>query len=92
MGTNARESKGMSELIHQIDDHQEQIIETGEIASHRRRRYETELIEIIRKRLMNLIFDEAVFKEKVEGMIDRIEKKEEDPYSAAEEILSTIIK
>jgi LAO/AO transport system kinase len=92
MGTNAKTSTGVDELIAEIDKHQEEIIRTGEISDHRRRRYQTELIEIIRKRLMNLIFDEAVFKERIEGMLERIEKKEEDPYSAAEEILSTIIK
>lgn len=92
LGTNAKGSKGIHELIEEIDKHQEEIVRSGEISLHRRRRYETELIEIIRKRLMNLIFDEAIFKEKVEGLIDKIEKKEKDPYSAAEEILSSIIK
>jgi LAO/AO transport system kinase len=92
LGTNAKESQGIDELIGEIEKHQEEIERTGEISTHRRRRYETELIEIIRKRLMNLIFDEAVFKEKIEGMIDQIEKKEIDPYSAAHEILSRILK
>jgi LAO/AO transport system kinase len=92
LGTNAKESHGIDELIGEIQKHQEEIERTGEISEHRRRRYETELIEIIRKRLMNLIFDEAVFKEKIEGLISQIEKKEMDPYSAAEEILSRILK
>lgn len=92
LGTNAKDSQGIDEVIAEIVKHQEEIERTGEITAHRRRRYETELIEIIRKRLMNLIFDEAVFKERVEGLIDQIERKEKDPYSAAEEILSTIIK
>ena len=38
------------------------------------------------------IFDESMFKEKVEKLIDKISKKELDPYSAADEILSKIIK
>ena len=49
-------------------------------------------IEIIRKRLMNFIFDEEQFKDKVESLIDQISKKEIDPHSAAEEILSKILK
>jgi putative protein kinase ArgK-like GTPase of G3E family len=58
----------------------------------RRLRYEAELVEIIRKRLMNFIFDESTFKGKVETLIDKISKKEIDPYSAADEILGKILK
>ena len=58
----------------------------------RRKRYETELTEIIRKRLMSLIFDESKFKDKIDKLIDQISKKELDPYSAADEILGKILK
>ena len=51
-----------------------------------------ELIEIIRKKLMNFIFDEDQFKDKVEELINQISKKELDPHSAAEEILGKILK
>ena len=51
-----------------------------------------ELVEIIRKRLMNFIFDESKFKDKVESLIDQISKKEVDPYTASEEILGKILK
>ena len=58
----------------------------------RRQRYEAELIEIIRKRLMNFIFDESTFKGRVESLIDKISKREVDPYTAADEILGKILK
>ncbi len=92
LGAVARESKGVKEIVDEIEKHQEELRSSGEISGHRRRRYQAELVEIIRKRLMNLIFDEAVFKEKVEGLLDRIQEKEMDPYSAAEEILSKVLK
>ena len=41
---------------------------------------------------MNLIFDESKFKSKIESLIDRISKKELDPYTAADEILGKILK
>ena len=75
-----------------IDAHQAYLKETDRFELHRRRRYEAELVEIIRKRLMNLIFDESVFKERIEELIERIYVKETDPYSAAEEILTTVLK
>ncbi|MGA1847851.1 MAG: methylmalonyl Co-A mutase-associated GTPase MeaB [Thermoplasmatota archaeon] len=92
LGAVAKESKGIIEIVDEIEKHQKELMTSGEISGHRRRRYQAELVEIIRKRLMNLIFDEAVFKEKVEGLLDRIQEKEIDPYSAAEEILSRVLK
>ena len=51
-----------------------------------------ELVEIIRKRLMQFIFDESTFKERVEPLIEQIAQKKLDPYSAADEILGKILK
>ncbi|MGA1873109.1 MAG: methylmalonyl Co-A mutase-associated GTPase MeaB [Thermoplasmatota archaeon] len=92
LGTNSKEKIGIADLIAEIERRQTELLDSGELDRHRRRRYETELVEIIRKRLMNLIFDEAVFREKVEGLLSRIEKKELDPYSAADEILTNVLK
>ena len=58
----------------------------------RRQRYEAELVEIIRKRLLSFIFDENKLKGKVDCCIDQISKKQLDPYTAADEILGTMLK
>jgi len=90
--TVAKEKKGVVELVDEINKHKNLIELTNELKDQRHKRYEAELIEIIRKRLMNFIFDESTFKEKVEPLINQISNKKIDPYSAAEEILSKIIK
>jgi LAO/AO transport system kinase len=90
--TIAKENKGVIELINEIEKHKEYLKKTKIFEIKRKKRYEAELIEIIRKRLMNLIFDESMFKEKVERLIDQISKKELDPYTAADKILSKVIK
>lgn len=92
ISTVARHGKGIDELIKEIDNHKRYLEKTKEFEKQRRVRYEAELVEIIRKRLMNFIFDESTFKEKVELMIDQISKKELDPYTAADEILGKILK
>jgi putative protein kinase ArgK-like GTPase of G3E family len=58
----------------------------------RRRRYEAELVEIIRKRLMNYIFDEDRLKETIDRLLDQISRRKTDPHTAADEILSKILK
>jgi len=90
--TTAKENKGVTELIDEIEKHREYLKKTKVFEVQRRKRYEAELIEIIRKRLMNFIFDESTFKEKVELLIDQISRKELDPYTAADEILGKILK
>ncbi len=90
--TSAKESKGIVELAQEIKKHRDYLEKSNEFEAQRRKRYEAELIEIIRKRLMNFIFDESTFKGKVELLIDQISKKEVDPYTAADEILGKILK
>ncbi len=90
--TVAKENKGIVELVKEIEDHEKYLKKTKMFDVQRRKRYEAELIEIIRKRLMNFIFDESTFKGKVESLIDQISNKEVDPYTAANEILGKILK
>jgi LAO/AO transport system kinase len=90
--TIAKEGKGVNDLLEEIENHKDYLKKTNEFESQRRLRYEAELVEIIRKRLMNFIFDEEQFKDKVEALINQISKKEIDPHAAAEEILSKILK
>jgi LAO/AO transport system kinase len=90
--TIAKQGKGVKELVKEIENHEKYLKKTKEFEVQRRLRYEAELVEIIRKRLMNFIFDEEQFKDKVESLIGQISKKEIDPHSAAEEILTKILK
>lgn len=90
--TTAKEHKGITELIDEIKKHREYLKKTNAFEAQRRKRYEAELVEIIRKRLMNFIFDESTFKGKVESLIDQISEKKLDPYTAADEILGKILK
>ena len=88
----SKENKGIVKLVNEIVDHKKYLNKTKMFDVKRRKRYEAELVEIIRKRLMNFIFDESTFKGKVEDLIDQISKKQVDPYTAAEEILGKILK
>ena len=90
--TIAKKGEGIKDLTDEISNHKKYLEKTKELENQRRIRYETELIEIIRKRLMNFIFDEKQFKGKIEVLLEKISKKEIDPHSAAEEILKKIIK
>jgi len=90
--TSAKESKGILDLLDEIENHMIYLRKSKVFETKRRKRYEAELTEIIRKRLMGFIFDESKLKKKVEFLIDQISRKELDPYTAADEILGKILK
>jgi len=90
--TVAKDNKGISGLTDEIKKHNEYLKKSNKFELQRKLRYETELVEIIRKRLMSFIFDEKQFKNKIETLLDKISKKQIDPYTAADEILGKILK
>jgi len=90
--TIAKENNGITEVINRIEEHKKYLKISKEFDIKRKKRYEAELVEIIRKRLMNFIFDESKFKDRIELLIDQIYNKEIDPYSAADKILGKILK
>jgi LAO/AO transport system kinase len=92
ISTSAKEKKGIPLLIRNIAEHKEYLIKNKGYERRRRQRYEAELIEIIRKRLMDFIFDEDKLKGIVDCCIDQICRKELDPYTAADDILGRILK
>jgi LAO/AO transport system kinase len=92
VATSAKEKKGINELTQKIKEHQAYLKKSQTFERRRRQRYEAELIEIIRKRLMDFIFDEKKLKTTVDCCIDQIAKKQLDPYSAADQILGKILK
>jgi LAO/AO transport system kinase len=92
VATSAKEKKGITQLTDKITEHQAYLRKSKTFEQRRRQRYEAELIEIIRKRLMEFIFDEKKLKSTVDCCIEQISKKELDPYTAADQILGKILK
>ena len=92
MQTIAKQKKGIEDLFDELNNHKTYLETTKQIEQNRKLRYEAELVEIIRKQLMNFIFDEEKFKDKIDDLIDKISKKETDPHTVADEILKKILK
>lgn len=92
VATSAKDKKNIDVLKEKIHEHQQYLKKSNLFQTRRRQRYEAELVEIIRKRLMDFIFDEKKLKSTVDCCIDQISKKELDPYSAADQILGKILK
>ena len=90
--TIAKESKHIDTVIETIDEHKQFLKQTNKLEQQRRNRYESELVEIIRKKLMTYVFNEEKFKETIEELLKKISSKEIDPHTASEIILTKIMK
>jgi len=90
--TIAKESKHIDKLAMVIEEHKSYLEKSNKLDQQRKMRYEAELVEIIRKKLMNFIFNEEQFKKTIEDLLIQINKKEIDPHTASEIILKDIMK
>jgi len=90
--TIASDNEGVGELLRKIEEHKEYLIKNKKLEERRKERYETELVEIIKRRLMAFIIDEPKLRGKMGSLIEKILRKEVDPYTAADEILGTVLK
>jgi LAO/AO transport system kinase len=90
--TVASHNEGVSELLTKIEEHRHYLLESKKLEERRKKRYETEIVELIKRRLTTLILDEPTLREKIGALVEDILCKKLDPYSAADEILGTILK
>ncbi len=87
--TVAKDGKGVPELLAAISAHRAHLGKAGRLKAKERARVEREFREILRERLAEHIeakMDAAEF----DALVERILKKQMDPYSAAEGVLKKI--
>jgi LAO/AO transport system kinase len=92
LSASAHQGKGISVVIEAIDKHMDFLVTSNRLEERRATRYESELLELIKKRLMHLILDESRLQGTIESLVEKISRREMDPHSAAENILKKILK
>jgi LAO/AO transport system kinase len=85
--TMAEDAKGVPELIKSMTDHYAFLQKTGRLAQRRRRRSESELLEVLKSRLVNFVMTEDKMRGRFEQYVDEIARRERDPHEAAHRIL-----
>ena len=70
--TIASDSEGIRKLLNKIEEHRDYLLNSKELEERRRKRYEAEMIEIIKRRLMAFIIDEPKLREKMSSLVDKI--------------------
>jgi len=89
--SSSTQGMGIPEVIKAITNHMDFLTETNHLFQKRGTRYETELLALIKKKLMHYVLDESRLQGTIEKMVDTISRKEMDPHSAADKILKEIL-
>lgn len=92
LAVSAKEKKGMLTLIDSITDHERFSHESHLYEDRRRTRYEAELLELLRRRIISYVLDDKKLKDQVDDCLKKISVRMLDPYTAADDILNALLK
>ena len=88
VATQAVNDIGMRELYEHLERHRRALEESGQLALKRAKRRRTDLLRTIENRIMSQIVEQIETDPHLAQYLERVEKGEVDPYSAAGDILT----
>lgn len=89
LATQAVNDIGVAELYHEIERHRGYLEATGQLSQRRRQQRKEELLHIIEQRIRGQLLHLVEGDGLLMGALEKVERGELDPYSAAAEILSS---
>ena len=88
--TVAKTGDGVDEFLETIAEHVEWLAESGELETQARKRYTAEIKTLLREDTAALLEAELDAGGGIEAYVDRVLRRETDPYSVADEIVEPI--
>jgi LAO/AO transport system kinase len=88
IATQAVNNVGVAELYEQIECHRRALEQSGMLALKRSKQRRTDLLRTIEHRIMAQVVKQIEQDGQLAGYLEKVEKGEMDPYSAAKEILT----
>jgi LAO/AO transport system kinase len=88
IATQAVNNIGIAELYEQIECHRRALEQSGMLALKRSKQRRTDLLRTIEHRIMAQVVKQIEQDGQLAGYLEKVEKGEMDPYSAAKEILT----
>jgi len=86
----AQQGKGIEVLIEAIEKHEQFLRESGVFEAHRRRNIKSEILELIKKAVMIRVNDHSETEQMLDAYVDQIAAHEQNPFTAAEQIMAHI--
>jgi len=88
----ATTGEGVSEVVKAIQSHHDYLIESGEIAQNRERRYCAQLETIVEHSFIRKLFVEPEEQALFQQLVQEVNERKTDPYTAAERLILHLIK
>ena len=85
--TQAHKGEGIDELAQAVQDHRSYLTESGDLANKRRRRRSMEFFKSVESRISAGLHQMVATNGDLQSFVDKIQKGELDPYSAAAQVL-----
>lgn len=89
VATEAINDIGIEELYRQIERHRKALQESGKFAERRQQQRRTDFIKTVEQKLTHKLLRSIEQDGQLSSYIERVERGEIDPYSAAEEVLKS---
>ncbi len=90
--TVASENKGIIEVVESVIRHKEHLDKTGLLGKRRRERLETEVLELVVQNMARYVNEKFVKGGSFQEEIDKLVRKENDPYTLVQSILADTVK
>ena len=84
--TVAPEGKGIDRLLAELERHRTHVYREENLSRYRRERARVELLEVLKKRLIDRAVEDLERSGLLEPILDGIARKRKDPYSVAEKV------
>lgn len=88
--TIAKENKGVKELFASIGAHMKYLKSSGSLKKFHHEQARVEFEELLKEELSRYALDKAVSEKELEQIINRLENRELDPYTAVKDIMGSI--
>ena len=88
----ALKNDSIDSLLEKLELHKKYLIDTGELHKIRRRNLRVEIVQLVEEELLKLIMDRAKEEDLLDELAEKVARREENPYSAKEKIISLIQK
>jgi len=90
--TVASKDIGTVEVVDSIEEHHKYLVETGELEKIRKARIKSEVTDMINVRVNRYIDKNVVRTPEFDATVDKLQKREMEPYSVVDEIVSKVLK
>lgn len=90
MKTSASLNTGIAELVNAVQSHKEYLKKSGEIGVKIKEKTRVEFMGIVKQNVTKYILEHVIKKGELEETIERIIKRQIDPYSAADKLVKKI--